>query len=115
MFDSEGTPAFRSAQRPTRRHAGDNRHMRFLTVAWLVPCFACAANLIETSAQWQNWSPRPALRPVFEDAGGKLAIRSRKFADYGKWVSPPLAVQGGAFYRFQVQYRTASVKDESAA
>lgn len=78
-----------------------------------------AAGLLPSFAgEWKSWAARPALRTEAEvvSEGNKslLRLRSRGFASYGKWMASG-AVRPGAWYRFDIAYRTSDVADEATS
>jgi predicted amidohydrolase len=93
------------------------------------PVLALASNLIEnprfkeigpgSPANWSTWSPRPEIRPKFRvihsGDGDALSIESAKPTEYGKWITAPLPVDAGKFYRFEVEFRTQNVKSEDVS
>jgi predicted amidohydrolase len=98
-------------------------------VLLLFPVLACAANLVEnptfreaTPGQptgWTTWSPRPQIAPKFQvaksAAGPLLTIKAKDFADYGKWMTTVEPIEGGHFYRFEVEYRPRGVQFEEVS
>ena len=93
------------------------------------PVLTLASNLIEnpgfkeigpgSPAHWSTWSPRPEIRPKFgvvhSAQGDALSIQSGKAAEYGKWITAPLRVDAGKFYRFEVEYITRNVKSDDVS
>jgi predicted amidohydrolase len=99
------------------------------TLLFCFPVLALASNLIEnprfkeigqgSPADWSTWSPRAEIRPKFgvvhSDEGDALSIQSETTAQYGKWITAPLRVDGGKFYRFEVEYSARNVKNEDVS
>jgi predicted amidohydrolase len=93
------------------------------------PVLTLASNLIEnpgfkeigpgSPAHWSTWSPRPEIRPKFgvvhSAQGDALSIQSGKAAEYGKWITAPLRVDAGKFYRFEVEYITRNVMSDEVS
>lgn len=104
----------------------------FVTLCWMwwagavaAPAGSGGANLIANAGfrgagaapeGWRTWAPRAALAPEARVAGSgparALEMRSRKYEDYGKWMTTVSPVAAGSAYRFEVEYQPAGILHE---
>lgn len=65
---------------------------------------------------WRTWVPRAALAPEARVAGGGrsrvLEMRSRRYEDYGKWITTVSPVAAGGLYRIEVEYQPREILHE---
>jgi predicted amidohydrolase len=102
------------------------RKIHWLGMATVVACVqlvhAATETKFTTSTDWQTWSPRREIAPVFEvvEKGGRsgesaLKLSADEVSDFGAWKKRFTDVSAGKRYRFEGWYKADGVQHEQRA
>jgi predicted amidohydrolase len=68
---------------------------------------------------WTAWAPRPDIASqntvVKTKDGAALSLQSRRFADYGKWLSLVRDIHAGKYYQFEVLHQAKEITAETTS